>query len=235
MTNTAPKWVLIIRQALCYLFGLLLIAFGINLAKLGELGISPVSSVPRACELIWGFSLGVTTVVIYCILVLLQLIVLRKRFRLVNAFGIVVSLLFGVLIDIVGSDPDVPVHLMVSFPHPDNYVMQMLYLIGSIIIIGAGVFLYLLPKWIPMPAEGLASAISEVSGKSFGDCKTFVDCGMILIALVLQVVFLGGFESFSAPNIVVREGTILSAVCVGQLAKFLNRKFGDGLRIWIGK
>ena len=235
MANTQPKWVQILKQTLCYLFGLLLIAFGINLAKLCELGISPVSSVPRACELIWGFSLGTTTIIVYCVLVLLQFIVLRKRFRLVNALGIVVSFLFGFLIDFLGSDPEAPIHLMASFPHPYNYFMQLLYLAGSIIIIGLGVFLYLLPKWIPMPAEGLAAAISQVSGKNFGDCKTFVDCGMILIALVLQIVYLGGFASFSGTDIVVREGTILSAVCVGQFAKLLNRLLGERMRRWIGK
>ena len=76
-----------------------------------------------------------------------------------------------------------------------------------------------------MPAEGLAAAISKVSGKPFGDCKTFVDVGLIVTALILQLIFLGGFKSFTGANVVVREGTILSAVCVGQVVKLLNKWF----------
>ena len=55
----------VVKKAIQYLGGLLLIAVGINISKLTMLGISPVSSVPRAAELIWGVTLGTATIVLH--------------------------------------------------------------------------------------------------------------------------------------------------------------------------
>ena len=221
MTNTKemPFW----KKLICYVAGLFIITIGINISKLSSLGISPVSSVPRACEVIWGFTLGTALIIVYIVLILLQLLVLRKKFRWWNALGVPLALVFGWMVDLTGTDPNAFGHLLVNFPVPSTYPMRLLYLVCSILLIGTGVFLYLIPKWVPMPAEGLADAISKSTGKTFGDCKTFVDVSMISIALILQLIFLGGFKSFTGPNVVVREGTILSAVCVGQVVKLLNK------------
>lgn len=215
------------KRILIYLIGLLIIAVGINLSKMAGLGISPVSSVPRALEVISNgrFTLGTMVIVIYCVLVLAQLLVLRKKFKVWNVLGVPVAIVFGWMVDFTGIDPKAIGHLMLNFPRPQNYVMSLVYLLVSMVVIGIGVFVYLRPNLVPMPAEGLAKAISEVSGKPFGDCKTFVDTGLILIALILQMIFLGGFASFTGDHVVVREGTILAALCVGQIVKFIAKTF----------
>lgn len=225
----------VIKQFLCYVIGLFTITVGINISKMSALGISPVSSIPRACELIWGFTLGTTTIIIYCILVVLQIVILRKRFKILNILGIALTFAFGVMVDFTGTDPNAFGHLLLNFPRPSSYPMQLLYSICSVLIIGIGVFLYLRPSWIPMPAEGLAGAIAEVTGKEFGDCKTIVDCSMIGVALILQLIFLGGFKSFSGSTVVVREGTIIAAYCVGQVVKFLSKRIGKQLTDWLKK
>ena len=214
------------KRILLYLAGLFCIAVGINVAKLAGLGISPVSSVPRALVVVWGFSLGTMIMLVYCALVLLQLIVLRKDFRWVNTLGVPVGIVFGSLVDFVGINPATAGHLMarLSLTQPATYFGSLAYLILSICIIGFGVTLYLMPKLIPMPGEGLAEAISKKTGKAFGDCKTIVDVSLILIALILQLLFLGGFSSFTGDKVVVREGTVLSAVLVGQTVKFFRTK-----------
>lgn len=227
----------LIKQFFCYVAGLLTIALGINVSKLSALGISPVSSIPRALELKWGFTLGTTTMIIYCVLVLLQIVILRRKFKLINLLGIALTFVFSWMIDLLGTDQKAFGHLLdrIGFPAPHNYALKLVYLAVSVIIIGIGVFLYLRPKWIPMPAEGLAGAISTVSGKAFGDCKTFVDCAMITAALIIQFVFLGGFKSFTGDNVVVREGTIVAAICVGQIVKLLTKPFGKKLDLWFRK
>lgn len=214
------------KRIVIYLLGMLIIALGINVSKMAGLGISPVSSIPRALEVIWGFSLGTMVIVVYCLLVLLQLIVLRKDFKVINILGVPVAIVFGWMVDLVGIDPNAFGHLLAGFPRPGTYIMKVVYLLASIIIIGIGVYIYLKPNLVPMPAEGLAAAISKKTGKAFGDCKTLVDVGLIVVALILQLIFLGGFKSFTGDTVVVREGTIAAAICVGQVVKFLKKKFG---------
>ncbi|MBQ0125262.1 MAG: hypothetical protein KBS59_02940 [Clostridiales bacterium] len=232
----------IIKKFFCYVIGLLIIALGINVAKMSSLGISPASSVPRAVEVISESSdkipditLGTTTIIVYVVLVLLQILILRRNFKIINLLGIPVALVFGKMVDFVGIDPKAFGHLLVNFPRPESYVMKLVYMLASLVIIGLGVFLYLRPKWIPMPPEGLAGAISQVSGKKFGDCKTAVDSSLIVIALILQLIFLGGFSSFTGANVVVREGTVISAVCVGQAVKIFTKLLGEKLEGWLNK
>lgn len=229
-----------VKRIVIYLIGLLIIALGINVSKMSGLGISPVSSVPRALEVALqshGISLtaggqelittGNMVIVIYCVLVIAQLIVLRKDFKAYNILGVPIAIIFGWMVDLVGIDPNAFGHLLnrINFPIPESYPLKLVYLLASIVIIGIGVFVYLRPKLVPMPAEGLASAISQKTGKQFGNCKTMVDTGLITTALIIQLIFIGGIASFTGPNVVVREGTILSALCVGQVVKFLNKKF----------
>lgn len=216
------------KRILIYLLGLLIIAVGINFSKMAGLGISPVSSIPRALEVAWGFTLGQMVIVIYCILVAAQLVVLRKQFRVVNILGVPVALVFGWMVDLVGIDPNAFGHLLANFPRPEIYPVKVLYLAASILIIGIGVFTYLKPNLVPMPAEGLAQAISQVSGKAFGDCKTMVDTSLITIALIIQLLFLGGLHSFTGDTIVIREGTIVSALLVGQVVKFIRKRTQRG-------
>ncbi len=212
----------IIKNIVFYIGGLFLVTIGINLSKMTRLGISPVTSIPRACEVIWGKTLGVSSVFVFLVLVLLQAVILRKRFKLRNVLGIALSLGFGLMVDFTGTDPKAFGHLLYGFPEPKTYIMRLVYILIGIVIISIGLYMYLKPHWIPMPSEGLAEAIATVSGKSFGDCKTLVDTSMIVIALIMQLVFLGGLSSFTGPDIIVREGTVLASLLVGQCVKLLR-------------
>lgn len=212
-------------RVLTYVLGLVIIAVGINFSKMAGLGISPVSSVPRALEVIWGFTLGKMVILSYAVLVIAQAAVLRRQFKIVNCLGILVGIVFGTIVDFVGIDPNARGHLLLNFPRPESYPLKLLYLAASILIIGVGVYIYLKPSLTPMPSEGLAQAISAVSGKAFGDCKTIVDTSMILVAFLLQFLFLGGFASLRGSTVVVREGTLISAISVGQVVKLLKNIF----------
>ena len=234
------KTVRAIGRVAVYLLGLLIIAVGINVSKLSALGISPVSSNPAVLSKILDVSLGSMVILVYIVLVLAQAVVLRKHFRWQNALGVPVALIFGLMVDFVGVSPfkltlagiplgiDTQFHgLMEGLYDPKGTLwLQFVYLLASILIIGVGVFLYLRPKLVPMPAEGLAAAIAQEGKMKFGNCKTAVDVTLILIAAILQVILLGGFETLwitgSGP---VGIGTILAAVCVGQVVKLLNKAF----------
>lgn len=223
----------IVKQLIIYVAGLFIITLGINISKMSALGISPVSSIPRACEQIWGFTLGTTTFIVYIFLVAAQLVVLRRNFRIINALGLLLTIAFSLMVDFTGTDPDAFGHILYHFPQPEGYIMKLIYMIVSVIIIGTGAFLYLRPNWVPMPSEGLAGAISKITGLKFGNCKTLVDTGMVIIALIMQLIFLGGLSSFTGDSVVVREGTIAAAIFVGQIVKLLSKYFAEPMEHWL--
>ena len=77
-----------------------------------------------------------------------------------------------------------------------------------------------------MAADGLSRTVTEVTGKPFGNCKTLVDTCLVIVALILQIVFLGGLSSFTGDKVVVREGTVFAAIFAGQVVRLCARISG---------
>ena len=224
-----------VKKAVFYFGGLFIMTIGLNVSKLSNLGITAASSTARVLELLTPLTLGVCSMIVFIIMVLLQLVILKKRFRATNILGIPMAVLFGYLVDITGTDPDAFGHLLIWVPKPETYAMQFLYMIISVVISGIGIFMYLRPKWIPMPSEGLAGAINTATGISFGNCKTIVDCSVVAIALILQFCFLGGLAAFTGESVIIREGTIISAIFMGQIVRLLTKLTDEKINKWFNR
>lgn len=212
-----------VKRITLYLIGLFILATGINISKAAQLGISPVSAVPYACELIWGIELGKASIIVYAVLMALQIVLLRKNYKIRQLLQIVCTYILGFFITYTGRD-----YLLSFLPIPTNYVVKLLYLFVSIIVIGIGVSLYLIPDLIPLPAEGLMNAIVQISNNrfKFSNVKVAVDSSLVLISAILSLVFLGELKS-------VREGTVLAALLVGKVVGFIFKHFKEPVLKWI--
>ena len=222
----------ILKKLFLYLLGVALIGVSVNLFKISSLGMTPVTSLPYALEKIWGFTLGTTTMISYIVFVFIQVLILRKDFPIRNVLGLVLTFWLSFMIDLTGIDPKALGHLMIGLPIPQAYPARLLYFAVGIIVGAAGVFLYIYVNWAPLPTDGCAAAIAKITGRQFGDCKTLVDTAIVLTSLILQLVFLGGFASFTNGNAVVREGTILAAIFIGQAVKPFTKWFGPKIDAW---
>ena len=208
-----------IKKVLIYLSGFLILSIGVNISKQAGLGISPVSSIPYALELIWGIELGKATYLVYLVLMGLQIILLGKNYKIKDLLQVIPTFILGTFITYTGTN-----YLLFWLPRPTNYLFQLLYLFISIIVIGIGVSLFLIPNIMSLPAEGLSNAIVLVSKEriKFGNAKIIVDSGMVLISAILSLVFLGGFKT-------VREGTILAAMLVGKVVDIILRNYRQAI------
>ena len=215
----------LIKKLSLYIGGLLLLSIGINIAKAAQLGISPISSIPYALELIWGIELGKSTTFIYIILIILQMILLRKNFKPVQLLQIVCTYLFGFFITYTSSN-----YLLSWLPTPSSYLIKLTYLFISILTIGIGVSFYLIPNYIPLPPEGIVNSIVELSkGKlKFANVKIAIDVSFVLVSTLLSIVFLGRLKT-------VREGTVLAALLVGKVTGFMSKTYKDRIIKWIEK
>ncbi len=214
-----------IKKVFIYVLGFFILAIGINISKRAGLGISPVSSIPYACELVWGIELGKATYLVYMGLMALQIILLRKNYKVRSLLQIIATFILGTFITYTSTK-----YLLFWLPVPSNYFIQLVYLFISIVVIGVGVSLFLIPNIMPLPAEGLAQAIVEVSkGKvKFGNAKIMVDSGMVSISAILSIIFLGGLQT-------VREGTILAAILVGKVVGFILKHYKQSVTDWFEK
>lgn len=213
------------KKLLCYVGGMFLIAIGINISKAAGLGISPVSAIPYAVELIWGIELGISTAIVYMFLIAIQVILLRKKYKPIQLLQFLATYVLSFFITCTGR-----AHLLFWLPDPGNYAVSLVYLLISIMVIGIGVAFYLMPSWIPLPAEGLAKAIETVTnGKMpFHKCKIIVDTTLVVISALLSILFLHALLS-------VREGTILAAIFVGKVVGMVNKRYKLKIQEWMNK
>ncbi len=213
------------KKLLFYVGGLFLLAIGVNISKSAQLGISPVSAIPYAIELIWSIDLGRATLIFNILLIAAQIALLRKDYKPVQLLQIVCTYLFGFFITYTSRN-----YLLTWIPLPSSYIIKLLYLFVSIIIIGIGVSFYLLPNLVPLPAEGFMNAIVKKSNNKykFANVKVAVDSSMVLVSAVLSIIFLGGLKS-------VREGTVLAALLIGKVVGFIFKRYKQGIVEWIEK
>lgn len=204
------KWPVWVRSAILFL-GVSLMSVGIAFSIKSGLGVTPISSLPYAASLIWGLTVGEVTWLMNFCFVALQILILRRRYRLVQLFQIPVVVVFGGVIDISG-------HLLSGLPG-GGYLLSWVYGILGILFLAAGVFLEVKADLVPVPGEGLLVAVCQVVPVKFGNLKIAFDMTLVAIAIVLSLLFLGSIEG-------LREGTVAGALSVGSLVKILDRHFG---------
>ncbi|MGL5436249.1 MAG: YczE/YyaS/YitT family protein [Lachnospiraceae bacterium] len=213
---------LFLKQIAIYVTGLLFIAFAVAISISSDLGVSPVNSLPYVVSLITRQEIGTCIVVIYASFIVIQILLLRKEFKMINLTQIIFSFLFGYFTDfakMVVGDFSIP-----------TYPGKLLMLTVSIVLIAFGVALYVDAKLVNMPMEGLTQAISQkiLKGKPFHEAKVIVDCAVVIIAALSSLIFLGKLDG-------VREGTVISALVVGKVMKPIQKVLVPALDRYVFK
>ena len=195
-----------------YIIGLFFVAWGIAFSINSNLGISPSTSFPYMLDKVTGIGIQYTIIMVYVTYVIIQIILLRKDFKLYNLLQVVFAILFGYMTDFtkstLGSECLLP-----------TYFGQLAMMAISLVLIAFGIMLYVNVSIVPMPAEGFALALSKVQNRfKFHHTKIFADCLSVALAITLSLVFFGKLDG-------VREGTIITALSVGALVKVFQKPF----------
>ena len=202
-------------RVLIYCLGLLSLAFGVAFSVNSNLGVSPVNSLPYVISRILNVQMGTCVTAVFCFYILLQILILGRKFNPVNLLQILFSTIFGYFVDFAKM-------VLGDFAIP-TYFGQLTMLAVSIPLIALGIVLYMDAQLVPMPMEGLSSCLADKFGVSFPNMKTIIDCLVVGIGLVLCFVFLGGLDG-------LREGTIITAVVTGKVIAILKKPLSPVLK-----
>src|SRR5699024_2924881 len=80
--------------------GLIIMAFGVAFSIQAALGTSPISSVPYVTAAISGLTVGQTTIIMNFLFVVLQIVILRKKYQWFQLLQFPAAVLFGTMIDV---------------------------------------------------------------------------------------------------------------------------------------
>ena len=204
-----------------YFVGLFIMTIGIALSVKSNLGVSPVSSIPYTMTCVWGIEMGKATIIFHAALVLIQILILRKRFKPINLLQIVVGIVFGYFTTFWN-------YLATYLPSTDNMVMRIVLMLVSTVFIAVGIFFYLPADLIPLAGEGVMQAVSDVTKIEFSKVKIGFDCSMVVISVITCLICIHSLGS-------VGVGTVIAAFLVGFNLGRVNKAFGAKRDKLLGK
>lgn len=203
-TETAKRYLLCIT-------GLFFAALGVAFTKHGELGVSPVSSVANVLSYKFDMlSLGTWLIIWNCILIIGQIVILRKQFQLIQLLQVPLSFLFGWFTNFG--------MWVVSFIPANFYSIRLVMVIIGVVILGFGISLTVIANVIMNSGEAFVKAVSDQIHKEFGNVKIAFDVLCVIMALILSLLF------FDFTIVGTREGTIISALLTGIVVKFFTKR-----------
>ena len=209
----------LLRRLLLYGLGLFLMALGVVASVRSDLGISPVNSLPYVLSQTTGVDQGLLTTLVFCLFIFCQILLLRRDFSPIQLFQAVCAAAFGSFVTLCGK--------LMRFAAPENYFLRLLLLTVSILLISAGMFLYLCADLIPQPAEGLCLAVQKRTEWKYADIKVGFDCLLVCLAAGISLAATGRIVG-------IREGTVVTTLCVGRIVGFLSKKWKAGMTAFCG-
>ena len=211
------KIVSFLWQHCLLLISLFILTLGVALCIRSNLGSSVISSIPLAFTIagtegyVPPLSLGMYTNILNVLLVGAQIIVLGRQFPPLQLLQLVISLVFGVLIDL-NMALTAPLECITL---SDQIVTQ----VAGCTIMGIGVALEVRCGSVTMAGEGVPIAISRKWGIPFPKAKISLDTTLVMLAAVASIGFFGSWQW----NI-VGIGTLFAMIYVGLVVKFIGRR-----------
>lgn len=198
------------------LISLYIMTLGVALCVRSNLGSSVISSIPMTFaiagqeKLTFPLTIGGYTNVMNIILVLLQIIVLRRQFDPAQLFQLIIGFIFGALIDL-------NMALTSYFDYTLIWTQIVAQLIGCSIM-AIGISMEVRCGSVTMPGEGIQVAFARVTGLPFAKIKIIIDTSLVAFAVIACYCFWGTWQW----NI-IGPGTLFAMVYVGFCVKLLNK------------
>ena len=189
------------------LIGLAIHTCGIALITHAALGTMPVTTLPLAVSMVSGLTLGTLTFALNVIFFLIEVVLLRSRFRPILFLQIPSVLVFSAMIDFW-------VYCLSPLPVPYVWVGFGYSLIANVLA-AVGILLQIKSDTLMQPVEGAVLALVMVTKRSFASLKITNDVTCVTLAAVVSLIFLDHFDA-------IGMGTLVSAFMVGYVVKLLK-------------
>lgn len=199
-----------LRRYAVFILGLFFAGVGIAFTKHSDLGVSPISSVANIMSIKFPvMTLGSWLIIWNCILILAQIAILGRNFKLYQLFQVPLSFLFGWFTDFG--------MWLASFFPVTCYAAKLVILFAGILLLAFGVSLAVIANVIMNSGEAVVKAIADAVHKEFGYVKVSFDVACVVMSVLLSVIF------FKGQILGTREGTIISALLTGLVVKFITK------------
>lgn len=218
--STKERVIGFVWQHFLLLVSMFFMTFGVALCVRSNLGSGVISSIPMSFSLAGeaglapALTIGGYTNIMNVVLVIAQILVLRRRFDPIQLFQLIVGFVFGFLLD-------VNMILTSYFSTYESILSQIIAQFAGATVLGVAVAAEIRCGSLTMPGEGIQVAIARVTGKPFPIVKIIVDTTLVVLAVLSGFYFFGTW-----PWTVVGPGTLFAMFYVGYVVKLVNPHLG---------
>lgn len=181
-----------IMKYVFYVLGILILALGVSITILSELGTGPFDALLVGLSKNVGFTVGSWEIIIALLLICLNSLLKRQR---PEFLGLVTAFITGVGIDMW-------LFILHNFLTPEFWYSKVIWFGIGLIVSGLGTSTYLHTNFAPIPVDRLTLIIRELTKTNLFISKTFIYIVFLIMALI-----------FKGP---IGVGTLLT-VCFGGL------------------
>ncbi len=210
----------ILYSEICYILGILILAFGTAVMEKADFGVSMVVAPAytlylKMSQIYPAFTFGMAELALQFVLMLL-LVILTRRFALSHVFSFCTVVVYGIVLD--GS------MLLLSHVSANSFALRLAFYLVGLVITSAGVSLLFHTYISPAVYEFFVKEVSSKYNLDIHRFKTVYDCISCLAAIIMSFVFFG-FMRFEG----VKLGTVFCALVngtlIGIIARFIEKHF----------
>ena len=196
---------------LIFFFGLCTLSLGIATVTHAGLGTGTVSLLAFLLTKLTGLSMGFYVFLTNVFFFVLQIMVNHKNFWIKAVKQLPICFVFGMIFDVA--------MMITAAMVPQTYTQQVLMVLLGTTLTGLGIASMVFARLAILPPEGLVLSIMERWGGSFGHLRMGIDVFLVTVTVILSLLTFGTIVG-------LREGTLITAVCSGQIAKVFLKVWG---------
>ena len=196
---------------LIFFFGLSILSLGIATVTNAGLGTGTVSSVAYVLNHMTDFSMGFFVFLTNVFFFVLQVAVDHKNIFQKALRQLPICFVFGMIFDVALW---ISAHVV-----PQNYIQEILMAFAGSALTGLGIASMVFARLAILPPEGFVLAVMNRWGGSFGTLRMTIDLFLLASAAIVSLLVFGTILG-------IREGTLITAVCSGPIAKQFLKVWG---------
>lgn len=185
-----------VKYVIISILALVVLAFGVSMMVKPEVGLGPWDALTATISELTGFKFGTASIVSNIVMILLQLLILRRRFKLSYWTQVPIIFGFGYVINFF-------LYQVLQFTMTEYFSRMLLFALGNVVAAFA-ISVLVTIDIVAMPPEIFSSAVSKVFKFEFSNVRLGVDIASVIICLLSTLLL--------STTLQIREGTIVSII-----------------------
>ena len=185
-----------VKYLIISILALIVLALGVSIMVKSDIGLGPWDALSATISQLTGLKFGTASILSNLVMIVLQIAILRKKFKFSYWIQIPIIFGFGFVINFF-------LYKILQFNLTLYWTKLTFFVLGNIVAAFSISFLVILDI-VAMPPELFSSSVAKVSTFEFSNVRLLLDIVSVIICLLSTLLL--------STTLQIREGTIISII-----------------------